>query len=171
MEVLVARTLVHPSDLDASLAFYRDRLGLAVAREFGEGEQRGVVFHTGGGLLEVVGGSSPVGGTPTGDPGGDVTAGNVAGGDVESERPPVALWFQVRDLVATVAALERSGIALVRPPRLEPWGLLEAWIADPDGLRIHLVEVPETHPLRRDTRDLGSDNASERPSSEPPNVP
>jgi catechol 2,3-dioxygenase-like lactoylglutathione lyase family enzyme len=43
MEVLVARTLIHPSDLDASLAFYRDRLGLAVAREFGDGAQRGVV--------------------------------------------------------------------------------------------------------------------------------
>jgi hypothetical protein len=35
---------------------------------------------------------------------------------------------------------------------LEPWGLLEAWIDDPDGLRIHLVEVPADHPLRRDLR-------------------
>jgi hypothetical protein len=31
--------------------------------------------------------------------------------------------------------------------------LIEAWIADPDGLRIHLVEVPEDHPLRRDQRN------------------
>jgi hypothetical protein len=27
-------------------------------------------------------------------------------------------------------------------------GLLEMWIADPDGVRICIVEVPEEHPLR-----------------------
>jgi hypothetical protein len=39
-----------------------------------------------------------------------------------------------------------------RPPVLEPWGLVEAWVDDPDGLRIHVVEVPADHPLRRDQR-------------------
>ena len=29
-----------------------------------------------------------------------------------------------------------------------PWGLREAWMADPDGVRIVLVEVPEGHPIR-----------------------
>ena len=69
MEVLTSRTIIHPSDLDRSLAFYRDGLGLAVAREFGAGDGRGVVFFAGGGLIEVVGGrsrrrwgSGPVGG-------------------------------------------------------------------------------------------------------------
>ncbi len=163
MEVLVARTLIHPSDLDTSLAFYRDRLGLAVAREFGEGGQRGVVFHTGGGLLEVVGASSRRSEEqPRAEP--------VEGGSASlagAERTPVVLWFQVRDLAATVTALERSGIVIVRPPRLEAWGLLEAWIADPDGLRIHLVEVPETHPLRRDTRNLSSPDTPEPASAGP----
>ena len=41
---------------------------------------------------------------------------------------------------------------VVRPGVLEPWGLVEAWVDDPDGLRIHLVEVPDDHPLRRDLR-------------------
>jgi hypothetical protein len=45
---------------------------------------------------------------------------------------------------------------VVRPAVLEPWGLVEAWIDDPDGLRIHLVEVPADHPLRRDARDLAA---------------
>ena len=49
MEVLGSRLLLRPSDLDRSLAFYRDTLGLAVYREFGEGPQRGVVFFLGGG--------------------------------------------------------------------------------------------------------------------------
>jgi hypothetical protein len=36
----------------------------------------------------------------------------------------------------------------VRPPVQEPWGLVEMWIADPDGTQIVLVEVPADHPLR-----------------------
>ena len=50
--------------------------------------------------------------------------------------------------------LAGRGVELVRPPTREPWGLIEAWIDDPDGLRIHLVEVPADHPLRRDQRSL-----------------
>ena len=44
----------------------------------------------------------------------------------------------------------------VRAAAVEPWGLVEAWIDDPDGLRIHLVEVPADHPLRRDLRPVRS---------------
>lgn len=40
----------------------------------------------------------------------------------------------------------------MREPRKEPWGLLEAWIADPIGTRIVLVQIPHDHPLRADTR-------------------
>lgn len=163
MEVLVARTLIHPSDLDASIAFYRDQLGLAIAREFGEGEQRGVVFHTGGGLLEVTGGSPRSRQDPPRAeqvPGGSSSRAGTGG-------TSVVLWFQVRDLAATVAALEGRGITLVRRAQLEPWGLLEAWIADPDGLRIHLVEVPATHPLRRDSRDLSQAGGTEQAGAVP----
>jgi hypothetical protein len=57
-----------------------------------------------------------------------------------------------------VAELSGRGVALARPAQREPWGLVEAWIDDPDGVRIHLVEVPADHPLRRDTRPVaGSD--------------
>jgi predicted enzyme related to lactoylglutathione lyase len=135
MEVLTSRTIVHPSDLDRTLAFYQDGLGLAVAREFGSGDQRGVVFFAGGGLLEVTAGDS----APS-----------------SSATPPdpaaVVLWLQVRDLDQALAELAGRGVPVVRPAVLEPWGLIEAWIDDPDGLRIHLVEVPADHPLRRDSR-------------------
>ena len=128
MDILSSRTLLHPADLDRTLAFYRDGLGLAIAREFGEGQHRGVVFFAGGGLVEVVG-SGPA-----------------------SKRPGVGLWLQVRSMSDAVAELADRGVALVRQAVLEPWGLLEAWVEDPDGVRIHLVEVPVDHPLRRDTR-------------------
>ena len=49
MDILSSRTLLHPADLDRTLAFYRDGLGLAVAREFGTGDHRGVVFFAGAG--------------------------------------------------------------------------------------------------------------------------
>jgi predicted enzyme related to lactoylglutathione lyase len=132
MDVLSSRTIIHPVDLDRSLAFYGGTLGLAVAREFGRGPGRGVVFFAGGGLIEVVG---------------------------HTDRPgtsPVTLWLQVRSLADTVSEVEGRGARLVRPPVLEPWGLLEAWIDDPDGVRIHLVEVPPGHPLRQDVREPGT---------------
>jgi hypothetical protein len=55
----------------------------------------------------------------------------------------------VRDLAA--AHRELAG-HVVREPRLEPWGLHEMWVEDPDGTRIVLVQIPAEHPLRRDPR-------------------
>jgi catechol 2,3-dioxygenase-like lactoylglutathione lyase family enzyme len=127
MEVLSSRILLRPADPVRSRAFYRDVLGLAVYREFGPPDDPGLVFFLGNGLLEVSGRSDgPVGGT--------------------------ALWLQVRDVTAETARLAGVGVPVLREPRREPWGLLEAWVADPDGVRIALVEVPADHPLRRDQR-------------------
>jgi catechol 2,3-dioxygenase-like lactoylglutathione lyase family enzyme len=147
VEVLTSRTIVRPSDLDRSIAFYREALGLAVAREFGAGDGRGVVFFAGGGLVEVVGGG----------PRAQVARRPGTGGSGPTTGPPLALWFQVRDIMATMDELSGRGVLAVRAPTLEPWGLIEAWIDDPDGLRIHIVEVPADHPLRRDRRDRAPD--------------
>jgi predicted enzyme related to lactoylglutathione lyase len=123
MEVLAGRVLVRPTDLAASTAFYRDVLGLAVYREF----PGGTVFFLGGGFLEV------------------------SGRGVAAEGP-VGLWLQVRDLAAAHRELLARGASVLREPRREPWGLDEMWLADPDGVRIAVVEVPPEHPLRRDPR-------------------
>ena len=125
MEFLSSRVIVRPRDPDRSLAFYRDTLGLAVCREF----PGGTVFFTGTGLLEV--------------------SGHAGGGPGEG----VVLWLQVRDLAATARELTERDVEVVRKAQKEPWGLLEMWIADPDGLRIVLVEIPSDHPLRKDVRD------------------
>jgi catechol 2,3-dioxygenase-like lactoylglutathione lyase family enzyme len=127
VDVLSSRILLRPTDPARSRAFYRDRLGLAIAREFGPPEHPGVVFFLGNGLLEVSG---------------------------QSAEPPhgLSLWLQVRDVVAEHHRLAALGVPIRRPPQEEPWGLVEMWIEDPDGLAIVLVEVPENHPLRRDQR-------------------
>ena len=124
MEFLGSRLLLRPRDPDTSLAFYRDRLGLAIYREF----PGGTVFFLGNGFLEL------------------------SGRGETGPSPDTVLWLQVRDLAATASALADRGVPITRETKEEPWGLLEMWIEDPDGLRIVVVEVPATHPLRRDTR-------------------
>ncbi|MEU2772613.1 VOC family protein [Streptomyces sp. NPDC006655] len=124
VHVLSSRTLVHPTDPERSRAFYGEQLGLPVYREFGTGPERGTVYFLGGGFLEVSGRS-------------DAAA-----------APAVQLWLQVADAAAAHEELVAKGVEIVRPPVREPWGLVEMWITDPDGIRIVLVEVPADHPLR-----------------------
>ncbi|MFW6090281.1 MAG: VOC family protein [Actinomycetota bacterium] len=128
MEVLSSRILLRPSNPERSRRFYRETLGLAVYREFGPPEHPGIVFFLGQGFLEVSGSSEAA-----------------TGG-------PARIWLQVRDVHTEHARLAAAGVPITREPRQEPWGLLEMWLADPDGVPIVLVEVPEDHPLRRDTR-------------------
>jgi catechol 2,3-dioxygenase-like lactoylglutathione lyase family enzyme len=125
VEVLSSRVLLRPIDFNRSEIFYRITLGLAVAREFGDGGARGVVFFIGGGLLELSG---------------------------RAEARPSAnieLWLQVRNVAEAHAELIAAGVTVLQAPRREPWGLDEMWIADPDGIRIAVIEVPPEHPLRR----------------------
>ncbi|MFE0173568.1 VOC family protein [Streptomyces sp. NPDC059002] len=124
VHVLSSRTLLRPTDPERSRAFYGDALGLAVYREFGTGPERGTVYFLGGGFLEVSGRSD------------------------SPPSPALQLWLQVADVRAAHEELAGRGVDVLRPPVKEPWGLIEMWIADPDGCRIVLVEVPEEHPIR-----------------------
>jgi catechol 2,3-dioxygenase-like lactoylglutathione lyase family enzyme len=126
MDILSSRIILRPRDYATTLAFYRDSLGLAISREY----PGGTVFFAGQSLIEVAG----HGGVPD--------AGGFAG----------AIWLQVRDLGAVAVELALNGVAIERAPVTEPWGLIEMWLQDPDGVPIVLVEVPEEHSLRRDDR-------------------
>lgn len=137
MEILSSRAILRPADPDAALAFYRDTLGLAVSREF----PGGTVFFLGNGFLEV---SAAPAGAPDAVPAPD--------GAPAPDRGGLRLWLQVRDLAAAHAELSAAGVPVLRAPRREPWGLHEMWIADPDGTRIVLVQIPPEHPIRRDVR-------------------
>ena len=128
MEILASRVLFRPADYQSSLRFYRDAIGLAVAREYGAG----TVFYAGQSLVELAG-----------------------HGRKSDEAPPFpgALWFQVRDVYATQAELEGRDVEIARAAKQEPWGLHEMHVTDPDGVTLIFVQVPDTHPLRRDSRN------------------
>lgn len=79
----------------------------------------------------------------------------VSGRAAERAGPATSLWLQVRDVRQEHYRLLAAGVRVLRAPQQEPWGLIEAWIEDPDGLRLILVEVPDDHPLRRDRCLLG----------------
>lgn len=127
MEILASRMLLRPADYQRSLSFYRDQIGLAIAREYGAG----TVFFAGQSLLELAGYGEP---------------------DHSRGPFPGALWLHVRDLEATQTELVSRGVSIAREPRREPWGLHEMHVTDPDGITLIFVEVPEGHPLRTDTR-------------------
>ena len=127
MEILSSRVILRPTDYEKTLAFYRDVLELAIAREY----PGGTVFFAGQSLIEVAGHAGPA---------------TAFGG---------ALWLQVRNLAHTHAELTARGATIVQDPALQPWGLLEMWVHDPDGTSIVFVEVPAAHPLRRDLRKPG----------------
>jgi catechol 2,3-dioxygenase-like lactoylglutathione lyase family enzyme len=130
MEILSGRVLLRSADPRRAQRFYRDVLGLAVHREYGPPDALGTVFFMGHGFLEVPGHASPAAG----------------------ESSSTVLWMQVREVAAEFSRLSAAGVAILRAPTLEPWGLIEMWLTDPDGVQIVLVEVPADHPLRRDQR-------------------
>ncbi len=128
MDVLSSRILLTPTDLERSRRFYRDVVGLAIYREFGPPESPATVFFLGQGMLEVSGSAQ------------------------ERSAGSLRIWMQVRDVHVEHERLAGAGAIITREPREEPWGLIEMWLEDPDGVPIVLVEIPADHPLRRDQR-------------------
>jgi catechol 2,3-dioxygenase-like lactoylglutathione lyase family enzyme len=128
MHVLASRILLRPRSFDRSVAFYDHTLGLVRYREFGAPSHRGVVYFLGGGYLELS--ESAAGPPPAG----------------------IRLWLQVDDVAAVHEELAAAGVAVSDPPERMPWGLIEMTVEDPDGLELVVVEVPDDHPIRRDTR-------------------
>lgn len=67
--------------------------------------------------------------------------------DSRGEQPPSDavgynhLCLEVDDIAETVAALEAADVEIVRPTKLGVDGNLQAWIADPDGHRIEIMQM------------------------------
>ena len=106
-------------DLERSLSFYRDKLGLAPAFDFvnDQGERFGIYLHAGGrGFLELFVGKLD----------------QRAAGQAYQH-----LCLEVDDLPATVAAIRLAGVE-VSEPKTGSDRSVQAWLSDPDGNRIEL---------------------------------
>lgn len=106
-------------DLDASLAFYRDKLGLAPAFDFVNdgGERFGVYLHLGRrSFIELF-------------------RGHIA--DPAPDQSYQHICLEVEDFDATVAELRSRGVQVtnVSLGSDKSW---QAWLADPDGNKIEL---------------------------------
>jgi catechol 2,3-dioxygenase-like lactoylglutathione lyase family enzyme len=125
LQVLASRVLLRPRNLDRSVAFYEDGIGLHRYREWGAPGHRGVVYFLGGGFLELTEGGAHV--PPAG----------------------VRLWLQVADAQSARGELGARGFVIAEEPERKPWGLIELSVRDPDGLELIIIETPLDHPLRR----------------------
>ncbi|MBN8810981.1 MULTISPECIES: VOC family protein [Sphingomonas] len=106
------------SDLPAALAYYRDRLGLAVDwsdRELGlAGVSRGATRA----FLSSAAYRDPLG-----------------------NRPPVVLWLNLAnraEIDALHAEWAAAGAAIDAPPAAKPYKLYEFFARDPDGNRLRI---------------------------------
>jgi glyoxylase I family protein len=114
------------SDLERSLAFYRDQLDLPEAFSFinDAGHRHGVYLYLGErNFIELFEGTL---GTPA------------------EQQSYKHICLEVDDLEATVAAMRAQGVEVSDPKlgRDQSW---QAWIADPDGNRIELHQyTPES---------------------------
>jgi catechol 2,3-dioxygenase-like lactoylglutathione lyase family enzyme len=106
-------------DLDASLAFYCDKLGLKHTFDFinDQGERFGVYLHVGGRSFVELFVDQPE----------------------QPEKRPSFQHFclEVEDVPAAVAALRAKGVE-VTDPHYGSDNSWQSWLADPDGNRIEL---------------------------------
>ena len=114
----LAGVIFWTDNLDAMVAFYRDRLGLPIHSV----RPHFVAFEISG-VRVSVGLHSEVHGPAR-------------------EAVRSAVHFTVDDLAAMHRDLSAQGVAFLRPPEREHWGGLIATLRDPDGNLIQLLEQP-----------------------------
>jgi len=138
-------------DIDASLAFFRDELGMTVVADAAPGAAAierswGIAVPGAGRVVTLAGGSGEVGRLRL----LDVSA--VAAPPIR-ERPsivepgPLALDFAVEDLDAAYASLSARGYEFYSPPR-DAHHLRICFVLAPDRVMTALIQFPEGHGLR-----------------------
>ena len=107
------------ADLERSLAFYRDRLGMPVAFEFRspEGKLTGVYLHVGARTFVELFQGKP---EPT-----------------PQNASYKHICLEVDDIESTVAELTKRGVK-VTDKKLGSYNSWQAWLTDPDGNRLEL---------------------------------
>jgi lactoylglutathione lyase len=117
-------TMIVVSDMQRSVDFYRDKLGIPLKFESPEWTE----FATGDTTLALHGGGVPAQQPPAGDPS------KIAGA--------CSIGFNVQDVDKTYEELKAKGIRFVMPPtQREGEGIRLAVGLDPDGVAISFAQL------------------------------
>lgn len=117
-------TMIVVSDMNRSVEFYRDRLGIPLKFQSPDWTE----FLTGETTLALHGGGVPATSPPTGDP--------------SKQAGSCSIGFNVDDVDKTYEELKAKGIRFVMPPtQREGEGIKLAVCLDPDGLPIAIAQA------------------------------
>jgi catechol 2,3-dioxygenase-like lactoylglutathione lyase family enzyme len=116
--------MIYSTDVERGIRFYRDMMGFKLIEDFRH-EGRPVYARMRA-------------------PGGDGTiALHLAGTGASVASDGVRLYFEVRELDAFCASLQRKNFYITQMPRMMPWGWRHAYLNDPDGHEISLYWAGE----------------------------
>ena len=112
------RTLIRAYDLERSVEFYRDKLGLAVIDSWNRPDGAGWLLDAAGGVIELLG----------------KTPGDVARGGWDFIMPVAKydIVFEVASARAAWEALKARGVEPQGPPETTSWGGVWFTVLDPD---------------------------------------
>jgi lactoylglutathione lyase len=117
-------TMVVVSDMNRSVEFYRDRLGIPLKFQSPDWTE----FNTGTTTLALHGGGAPATAPPSGDP--------------TKQAGSCSIGFNVENVDKTYEELKSKGIRFVMPPtQREGEGIKLAVCIDPDGLPIAFAQT------------------------------
>lgn len=116
--------MVVVSDMQRSVEFYRDKLGIPLKFQTPDWTE----FQTGSTTLALHGGGVPATAPPTGDP--------------SKQAGSCSIGFNVEDVDKTYQELQAKGIRFVMPPtQREGEGIKLTVCIDPDGLPIAFAQT------------------------------
>lgn len=135
MSIRFLHTMVRVADIDASLKFYCDGLGLKEVRRIdNEGGRFTLVFLATPEDIEAFG-EAPTAGMPSGLPMVELTH-NWDPEDYQGGRNFGHMAFEVGDIYEACRHLSKQGVMINRPPRDGNM----AFVRSPDGISVELLQ-------------------------------
>jgi catechol 2,3-dioxygenase-like lactoylglutathione lyase family enzyme len=135
MDISIHYSFLPHDDAEASLAFYRDTLGMEVRNDVGYGEMRWITIGP-----PDQPGTSIVLEPPAADPGvTDDERRTIA--EMMAKGSYARITLATDDLDGTFERLEASGAEVVQEPTEQPYGVRDCALRDPAGNLIRINEL------------------------------
>ena len=135
MEIMIHTTVLPHDDPEASLAFYRDKLGFEVRSDVGEGKMRWITVGPPGQPETCI-----LLAPPAVDP-----------GITDDERRVITemmakgtygwIMLSTKDLDATFERVQSGDVEVVQEPTEQPWGMRDCALRDPAGNMVRIQQL------------------------------